>query len=287
MTTAPSRLVTRHARLVNVLAWAKTVGMLCSGATAIYGLVTGNWIWAAVGLLSAVGTVSFGLLTWLAGVAVVISGAWPAGIGPFTAGAAIGLLRLVAYWSRPGPLDESALAEAVRRLPDEARDEAHAAGAQRVDTNVLLRAAMDADPYLWKGHRPALDGPVGSEGGMVRDTGWTVVAAEAALAVGCRSGSSSPPGIQHLATAAILLPHSAARAAFGNAEDALVAAEHVGGLSVDEIIEHVIEASRRPGGELLAARALLRDSGEHVLPEARWRVLRSRTDDSPDGKTHA
>ncbi|MDX8141567.1 hypothetical protein SK854_05545 [Lentzea sp. BCCO 10_0061] len=263
-----------------IRAWTRvhTFAVFAAVATAVHAAVVTRWDWFAASMVVVIAMQINTTLTVAALAVAVVLSAWPAVV---VAGLAvlIKLLGMAVGWHArtTAPLDEKALADAVRALPRSVLHAIQPDGVSTVDTVTLLRAAAARAPERWPA-AAALDRvAASSEGGLVLNTGWTVVAAEAALVVQHRPDQQSPIDLSVLAAFAAMLPHSRAQAAFARADMKLGAVSDIVGLPPSECGTVWAKASRHSGGEFLLRRIVLSVQKKHptgeLLTDEHWSQL--------------
>jgi hypothetical protein len=244
---------------------------------AVHAGVVGNWSWLAVSLVVLLGTRGSAMLTAAGAIGALVVGAWPA---VAAAGLALGswlTIRIRLRSGRIAPLTEQALASAVAGVPPALARYLEVVGDGRVDTVTLVTAALRDEPSRWPAGAGSLSRVDGSEGGLVDGTAWTVIAAEAALVVAQRPDQATPVDVHLLAAIGVSLPYSHARAALGKERAGGNAVLTSAGLTAEQLTRMLLEASKRPGGELLIARTELavRTGSRHdeLLADQEWRRI--------------
>lgn len=263
----------RHAAIGHVVA------VFVGAGSVVYAAVGSHWLWLAAGALALATAFIDGPLSIAVVTFAILTGAWLAAASAAVNFAAWICTQLVARYALRAPFNEAALIEFVEGISPSLRSQIEAIENERVDTVSILRAAVRADPQRWQSAPQQLADRNGSEGGPVGRTRWTVAAAEAALVANCRPDSTTALNLHILAAAGLLLPYSAAGAAFERSKDALLAATAVLGLSAGQAAAQLTRASRQPGGELIVARVGLANKGTlplgTELPDDVWERLRA------------
>lgn len=213
--------------------------------------------------------------------ALAVSGTlsvWPA-FAVCAVGAIAWLLER--FWvprGRQDPPDAGKLADAIAALPDVVRAELRrtSTDTEVVDSVLIVRQAMEANPVGWRGVAPETVGVrMGDEGGLVPGTRWTFCAAESALIVGNLGKSPESVTMSDLAAAAVMVPNSAAGKNPVLTEASMMAAN----LNAERVVQSMIRAAKQPGGELILYRVEL-DQGERgvssdlELSQESWKALR-------------
>jgi len=137
----------------------------------------------------------------------------------------------------------------------------------------LLRAAEATDPHRWGSVTVSEPARISAEGGELADTGWTVVAAEAAHLAQYLPRTGARPDIHDLALAAILLPSSMAAQAVPQGRESFGAIFESAGLSVPGLLKALTQAAKAPAGALIMARQKFFDDRRALaeLPVGDWR----------------
>jgi hypothetical protein len=244
---------------------------------AVHASVTGNWLWLAASVVVLVGVRRSTTLTVAGAIGAVVVAAWPALVA-----AGVSLLSQVGLqiwlrWRRPHPLRQPALVAAVSAVPPALRRYLETLGGGRVDTVTLLTAAVRDEPTRWPYGANTATQVKGSEGGLVENTVWTVVAAEAALVAAQRPDQVMPVDVQLLAAVGVLLPHSHAQIALKTVRASGQVALELAGLTSRQLGRMLIDAAKKPGGELLMARVEMDvragSANGELLDDQQWRRL--------------
>ena len=263
---------TARSRRMPAAVWLLIAAAMLGVAAAAYEAAAGRWWGAAAAVVVAVAPFGGWGPRVLALAAAVAFGAWPAAVAGLvgvtgSAAAALGRRR-----SARRPLDVDALAAAVAALPPATRVAVERAAAGPVDSLAIMRAAHLADPARWALDPSRFDGRA-YDGGEVGATGWTVVAAEAALCAGCRPDRGRPIDVHHLAGAAMILPSTAASVRLHPHGEVV---EQAMGLTGGQMIEQLVATHKMPGAELLVMRVAEIERVKRIdePSEAEWRRMR-------------
>ena len=137
----------------------------------------------------------------------------------------------------------------------------------------LLQGAVAADPHRWRSVTVAEPVRISAEGGELADTGWTIVAAEAAHVAHYLPRTGALPDIHDLALAAILVPNSMAQEAVASRPGGAGTALQSAGLSVPGARKALAQAASTSAGALIMARAELVADRRALtgLPAGDWR----------------
>ncbi len=260
--------------------WSRlnTCATVATALTAVLAVVVTRWDWLAGSLLVIIAQQIGSRLTFAAAAVAAVLQAWPA-LVPAILTLLFDALARLHLWSaaQTEPLDEEALAAAVREIPPTLVRRFVPGPDGTVDTLVLLRAAMRHDPQRWPSSEDADGVAANCEGGRVLDTGWTVVAAECALVARLRPDQRTPVDVSMLAAIAAMTPHSRAQVAFARAGWNLHVVQDLLGLPVSEATAVWSRASSHSGGELIGRRARLSVQGGHpigeLLSDVQWADL--------------
>lgn len=147
-------------------------------------------------------------------------------------------------------------------------------GSLEVTSLALLRAAVADDPHRWLSVAVSEPPRLSAEGGELLDTGWTIVAAEAALLAQHLPYAGAVPDIHDLAVAAILLPNSIAQYAVkSGSSQGMAAAIQAAGLSMAAARKALSRAAGTSAGALIMARVELDHDHRPLsaMPFGDWR----------------
>jgi hypothetical protein len=262
---------------LQVKAWTKVTATFVAAGGVVQAAATEHWSWLLVSLTVLV-TIQLKYHFQAAGlVLALLAGAWVAVAAAALGAAAEALGQWTLRFGRvPAVFDEHALSALVSG----ARGSITLPAAEVVDTLVLLEAAVALDPGRWGSAGRGVRADLSGEGGLVANTRWTVVAAEAILLAGQHPDAHQVLDIHTVAAAAALLPNSRASAAVAN-----LGADHalplrVLGLSQPGMADMLIKAAKQPGGGLIVARVDLdlrgRTKRSSVLDDIDWARITGR-----------